>query len=376
MANKKYYEWVNTLPTASDAEISAGVVPIDTGAVSKKYTPVTQTNLSAKVDKVTGYSLTKNDLADILKTAYDSTVTWITTNGTNLLSHLSNTSNPHSVTKSQVGLGSSDDTSDATKQTAFLTAIRNGVNVAGDDLKKLYDLIISIGQLVGDFDASSGLFPTTGTGLSSAIDKGDYWHITVAGTLPSGLTPTQAVVAGDVLVARIAGATVGADFYIIQNTTAQATSSVLGIMKLYTDLTANNADGSVTQAAINTALALYAKLAVTQSFTKAQRVAQVALTSAASIDIDLSLSNEFTLTPASSFTLINPTNIASYVGQHFTIVITQANAGYLMSLGSYWKSSDGTAQTISTTVGAVNTMACHVDTSTQISFNLLKHGVA
>tara|TARA_R110000803_G_scaffold63443_1_gene124103 strand:- start:282 stop:1595 length:1314 start_codon:yes stop_codon:yes gene_type:complete len=62
-------------------------------------------DLSVKVDKVTGYSLTKNDLTDILKTAYDNTVTWITTNGTNLINHLTNTSNPHAVTKAQVGLG-------------------------------------------------------------------------------------------------------------------------------------------------------------------------------------------------------------------------------------------------------------------------------
>jgi hypothetical protein len=38
-----------------------------------------------KVDKVVGYSLTKNDLTDVLKTAYDSAVTWISTNGTNLI---------------------------------------------------------------------------------------------------------------------------------------------------------------------------------------------------------------------------------------------------------------------------------------------------
>lgn len=57
------------------------------------------------------YSLTeKNKLASIteiftvaLKTAYDSSVTWITTNGANLISHLTNTSNPHNVTAAQVG---------------------------------------------------------------------------------------------------------------------------------------------------------------------------------------------------------------------------------------------------------------------------------
>ena len=41
-------------------------------------------------------------LTSALKTAYDNAVSWISTNGTNLLNHLSNTSNPHSTTATQV----------------------------------------------------------------------------------------------------------------------------------------------------------------------------------------------------------------------------------------------------------------------------------
>jgi hypothetical protein len=58
---------------------------------------------SLKVDKITGYSLTKNDLTNALKTAYDNLVTWVSTNGTNLISHLTNYSNPHQTTASQIG---------------------------------------------------------------------------------------------------------------------------------------------------------------------------------------------------------------------------------------------------------------------------------
>lgn len=76
------------------------------------------TALSNRVDKVAGKGLSsedyttteKNKLASIteifttaLKTAYDSSVTWISTNGANLISHLTNTSNPHNVTAAQVG---------------------------------------------------------------------------------------------------------------------------------------------------------------------------------------------------------------------------------------------------------------------------------
>lgn len=46
----------------------------------------------------------------VLKNAYDASVTWISTNGTNLLNHLSNTSNPHNTTASQVGAYTSGQT--------------------------------------------------------------------------------------------------------------------------------------------------------------------------------------------------------------------------------------------------------------------------
>ena len=77
------------------------------------------TLLGNKVDKVSGKGLSQEDyttaekskLASIteifttaLKTTYDDAVTWITTNGTNILNHIASTSNPHNVTKSQVGL--------------------------------------------------------------------------------------------------------------------------------------------------------------------------------------------------------------------------------------------------------------------------------
>ena len=68
------------------------------------------TAIGGKVDKVTGYGLSKNDFTDALKNAYDGAVTnatnavnWISSNGTNLLNHLVNTSNPHNTTASQVG---------------------------------------------------------------------------------------------------------------------------------------------------------------------------------------------------------------------------------------------------------------------------------
>ena len=64
-------------------------------------------------------------LSGTLKTAYDAVVSWISTNGANVLSHLSSTSNPHNVTKTQVGLSNVDNTADTAKpvSTAQQTAI-------------------------------------------------------------------------------------------------------------------------------------------------------------------------------------------------------------------------------------------------------------
>lgn len=82
----------------------------------------------------------------------------VSDNKTTADNHIANTANPHAVTKAQVGLGNVDNTSDVNKpvstaqaaaDTAVLNTIRNGVNSAGDDLAKLYDLIQTLNSIVG-----------------------------------------------------------------------------------------------------------------------------------------------------------------------------------------------------------------------------------
>jgi hypothetical protein len=138
----------------------------------------------------------------------------------------------------------------------IITTLRDGVAANGNTLRKLYDLVIGVGQLVGDFDASIGTLPTTGSGEAGTIDKGDMWHITVGGTLPNGISPTPKVFTGDVLVARMAGANTGTAFYVMGNYTHQvvADNTTVGSAKLYGELNNANTDGSVTQAAVRSAL--------------------------------------------------------------------------------------------------------------------------
>lgn len=77
---------------------------------------------------------------------------------------------------------------------------------------KLDTALYALGQFVGDHDASGGTLPTTGSGAAGAIVKGDYWRISVAGTI-TGLTPFEDLNPGDVLTARVNAATNPADFF-------------------------------------------------------------------------------------------------------------------------------------------------------------------
>lgn len=91
------------------------------------------------------------------------TITILTDNSTNwdiAYTHTSNTSNPHSVTKSQVGLGNVDNTSDVNKpvSTAQATADTAALNAA-----KAYADTLVVGLLDdrGNYDASVNTFPAS-----------------------------------------------------------------------------------------------------------------------------------------------------------------------------------------------------------------------
>ena len=114
--------------------------------------------------------------------------------------------------------------------TAAISALKDGVPSDGDTLNKLRNLITSLGEFAGDHDASSGNLPATGTGIAGAIDKGDYWYITIAGTI-AGLG-TLAV--GDVLFSRISGANEASEFFYLPfaSLVADATESTKGKAEL------------------------------------------------------------------------------------------------------------------------------------------------
>jgi hypothetical protein len=110
-----------------------------------------------------------------------------------------------------------------------IAALRDGVPTQGNTLNKLYNLITSVGELVGEHDASTGL-PTTGSGEGGAIDKGDYWFITTPGTI-AGLGD---LAVGDVLFAKQADADEASEFFYLPfaSIVGDASDTEKGIVEL------------------------------------------------------------------------------------------------------------------------------------------------
>lgn len=118
--------------------------------------------------------------------------------------------------------------------------------------------------------------------------------------------------------------------------------------------------------------ATIAKTGSIETFTKAQRGAVVALTSASTITPDFSASNNYSLTLATNATLANPTNLTA--GQSGVITITQDSTGSrTLAYGSYWKFPNATAPTLTTTASAVDELVYYVESSTRITAVLLNN---
>ena len=128
------------------------------------------------------------------------------------------------------------------------------------------------------------------------------------------------------------------------------------------------ADVTVTIPALTTTLA---GLAIAQSFTKAQRGTPVALSDGATIAVDLSLGNNFSVTLGGNRTLGDPTNVTA--GQSGVIVITQDGTGSrtLAYAGTKYKFAGGTAPTLTTTAAAVDVLAYYCESATRITVTSL-----
>ena len=101
--------------------------------------------------------------------------------------------------------------------------------------------VVGLGNLEGGWDASSGSFPVgaTPTGLNASgagTKAGDYWYVTVAGTVDS-----EPFNVGDVIVAKIAGASTSlkTDWIRLESNRDQASETVMGVAAIATQTETN-----------------------------------------------------------------------------------------------------------------------------------------
>lgn len=138
------------------------------------------TGFDSKLDK-DGYTGTAQDLKD--------EIDGISNVETDLQIHMSNTNNPHQVTKSQLGLGDVDNTSDIGKpiSTATQTALNLKVDkVIGKSLTT-NDLTNALLGSILDSIAKTDIIVTNGDGKSFFSNDGTYVNLT---TLDGGNAST------------------------------------------------------------------------------------------------------------------------------------------------------------------------------------------
>lgn len=191
------------------------------------------------------------------------------------------------------------------------------------------------------------------------LEIGDTWTLAGAYSTNGGLKST-AVTAGDTLT------TEGALINSATSKTTPVDADYVGLM----DSAASNILKKLSWANIKATF-----LGTINTWTKTQSATVTALTSsAASIAVDLSLSNNYSHTMTENTTLAAPSNaVAGTSGQ---IAFTQhASAAKTLAYNAAWISTDGTTPALSTTVGTVNVLTYYIVDSTHVWFALSKHGV-
>jgi hypothetical protein len=96
----------------------------------------------------------------------------------------------------------------------------------------------------------------------------------------------------------------------------------------------------------------------------------IGLTDAATIAVDMSLGNNFSVTLAGNRTLGNPTNLTA--GQSGVIFLTQdATGSRTLAYSSFWDFPNAIAPVLTTTANAVDVLIYTVRSSTSIAVNYM-----
>lgn len=154
----------------------------------------------------------------------------------------------------------------------ILTNISSGADntnlaTAGSIKSYIDNAIAALGNLEGGWDANTNNNFPTGTG---GTNKGDYWYITVAGTI-QGIS----LDVGDVIVAIVnnASTTSATDWIVLETNRGQATTTVLGVVRLATDAetqTGSDTNKVVTPASLSSRTATETRTGLAELATQAE----------------------------------------------------------------------------------------------------------
>jgi len=127
----------------------------------------------------------------------------------------------------------------------------------------------NLGNLEGGWDASSGSFPV-GSAPVAGTKAGDYWYVTVAGTVDS-----EPFNVGDVIVAKSNAASTSSkvDWIRLEVNRDQATTTVLGLVYLATNAetqTGTDSNKAVTPAALSSRTATETRTGIAEIATQAE----------------------------------------------------------------------------------------------------------
>lgn len=292
------WQTADSAPTESSTKlvVSGGIyTAIADEASARSLADTTlQTNIDAKLSTataastyqtlanlVTAFQVTPDDTHYISeKLVYDQLALKATSSA--LASHISDTSNPHSVTKAQVGLGNADNTSDADKpiSTATQTALdAKQATVTGGASTVVSDDLSASKALVSDISGKIAVSAVTATELGYVAG--------VTSTLQTQLDAKQATVTG--AATTVVSSDLSASLALVSNASGKiavsaVTSTELGYLSGVTSALQTQLDAkaitshasSATTYGLGTTL-LYGHVKIAESLTTAEATDGLAL---------------------------------------------------------------------------------------------------
>lgn len=229
--DKNVYLWTGTVW----ADLTSGAIESIIGGSGLTANTVNgETTLDVNVDNVTleisTDSIRVKDLGITTGKIADSAVTTLKINANAVTFAKLQAMSPSTVI-GNMGAGSATP-GEVSVITDLATATTNTLATSAAIKSYVDTQVGSLGNLEGGWDASTGSFPTSGTGTK----KGDYWFVTTAGTAGG-----QAFNVGDVIIAKVNSASVSsyADWIGLEVNRDQASTTTLGLVTLATSTEVN-----------------------------------------------------------------------------------------------------------------------------------------